>query len=216
MIKRLIFDLDNTLIDWKDEYWNAVSRSFEELGINYTDDDMRAVKRAIDIYEDGRNITYNKEKMKKTVEDELGYKLPDDFMERWSENLKTCIPEKIDNDIIETLEYLSKKYDLVILSNWLRDSQIGRLKNANLYKYFSNFYITEDIPMKPHKASFEIAIGNYEKSECIMIGDSLKTDIKGAINAGIKAIYLNKTLDEDIFTDNITTIHKVSELKKIL
>lgn len=216
MIKRLIFDLDNTLIDWKDEYWNAVSRSFEELEINYTDDDMRAVKRAIDIYEDGRNITYNKEKMKKTVEAELGYKLPDDFMERWSENLKTCIPEKIDNDIIETLEYLSKKYDLVILSNWLRDSQIGRLKNANLYKYFSNFYITEDIPMKPHKESFEIAIGNYEKSECIMIGDSLKTDIKGAINAGIKAIYLNKTLDEDIFTDNITTIHKVSELKKIL
>ena len=114
------------------------------------------------------------------------------------------------------IEYLSKKYNLAILSNWLRDSQIGRLKNANLYKYFSDFYITEDIPMKPNKESFEIAIGNYAKDECIMIGDSLKTDIKGAVNAGIKAIYLNKTSEEDINTENITTIHKLSELRKIL
>lgn len=216
MIKRLIFDLDNTLIDWKEEYWGAVEKSFEDLGLEYTSKDMDAVKRAIDIYEDGRNITYNKEKMQKTVEDELGYKLPDNFMERWSENLKTCVPDKIDSSIVETLEYLSKKYNLAILSNWLRDSQIGRLKNANLYKYFSDFYITEDIPMKPNKESFEIAIGNYAKDECIMIGDSLKTDIKGAVNAGIKAIYLNKTLNEDISTEHITTIHKLSELMKIL
>ena len=193
-----------------------ISSVREDLRLEYTSKDMDAVKRAIDIYEDGRNITYNKEKMQKTVEDELGYKLPDNFMERWSENLKTCIPDKIDSSIIETLEYLSKKYNLAILSNWLRDSQIGRLKNANLYKYFSDFYITEDIPMKPNKESFEIAIGNYAKDECIMIGDSLKTDIKGAVNAGIKAIYLNKTSEEDINTENITTIHKLSELRKIL
>ena len=72
MIKRLIFDLDNTLIDWKEEYWGAVEKSFEDLRLEYTSKDMDAVKRAIDIYEDGRNITYNIEKMQKTVEDELG------------------------------------------------------------------------------------------------------------------------------------------------
>ncbi len=68
--------------------------------------------------------------MRKIFENELGYKLPDNFLERWSENLKTCIPEKIDNDIIETLEYLSKKYDLVILSNWLTDSHKLKLKKC--------------------------------------------------------------------------------------
>ena len=68
MIKRLIFDLDNTLIDWKEEYWGAVEKSFEDLGLEYTSEDMDAVKHAIDIYEDGRNITYNKEKMQKTIE----------------------------------------------------------------------------------------------------------------------------------------------------
>ncbi len=32
------------------------------------------------------------------------------------------------------------------------------------------------------------------KNECIMIGDTaVKTDIKGAVNQGIKAIYLNET-----------------------
>ena len=49
MIKRLIFDLDNTLIDWKEEYWGAVEKSFEDLGLEYTSKDMDAVKRAIDI-----------------------------------------------------------------------------------------------------------------------------------------------------------------------
>ena len=35
MIKRIIFDLDNVLIDWKDEYDNAIQESFDEIGYEY-------------------------------------------------------------------------------------------------------------------------------------------------------------------------------------
>lgn len=37
-IKRIIFDLDNTLIDWKEEYWNAVREAFIEMNLQYNDD----------------------------------------------------------------------------------------------------------------------------------------------------------------------------------
>ena len=40
MIKRIIFDLDNTLITWKDEYWNAVNKTFERFNLQYTDKDI--------------------------------------------------------------------------------------------------------------------------------------------------------------------------------
>ena len=44
MIKRIIFDLDNTLITWKEEYWNAVNRTFEKLDLKYTDEDIEKIK----------------------------------------------------------------------------------------------------------------------------------------------------------------------------
>lgn len=56
-IKRIIFDLDNTLIDWKEEYWNSVREAFIEMNLQYNDDTLKKVKRAVDMYEDGIRIT---------------------------------------------------------------------------------------------------------------------------------------------------------------
>ena len=39
--------------------------------------------------------------------------------------------------------------------------------------------------MKPDLKSFELAIGDTNKEDCIMIGDSIKSDKVGAENAGI-------------------------------
>lgn len=216
-IKRLIFDIDDTLIDWKDEYWKSLNKTFEELKLKYSEIDIEKVKKAIDIYEDGRNETYNKEKMQNTIEDELGYKLPENFMDVWMKYLGKCVPEKINDDIFKTLEYLKNKYELVILSNWLEKSQMLRLKNAKLDKYFKEFYITEKIKMKPSKESFNKAKGDRKEIECVMIGDNLKTDIKGAINAGMQAIYLNKKKNiNEIENENIAEIFKISDLMEIL
>ena len=216
-IKRIIFDIDDTLIDWKEEYWNSINKTFEELNIEYSKKDIEKVKKAIDIYEDGRNETYNKEKMQKTIEDELEYKLPEDFMEVWMNYLGKCVPEKIDENIFKTLEYLQEKYELVVLSNWLERSQMLRLKNAKLDKYFKEFYITEGIKMKPSKESFNIAKGDRIETECVMVGDNLKSDIKGAINAGMQAIYLNKKNNLIKMEDKkVSEILKISDLMEIL
>lgn len=216
-IKRLIFDLDNTLIDWKEEYWNAVREAFIEMNLQYNDDTLKKVKRAVDLYEDGIQMTYNKQLMQETIENELGYKLPEGFIDVWLKYLGKCVPERINETEIATLEYLKSKYDLVILSNWFATSQIERLKNAGLYKFFSNTYMPEDFPMKPNKEAFEMAKGEYNKSECIMIGDNFEVDIKGAIEASMKTIYVNKNNKKnEINNDIIVTINNISELKQVL
>ena len=216
-IKRIIFDLDNTLIEWKEEYWNSINKTFEELNLPYADCTISKVKHAVDVYEDGRMETYNKELMQKTIENELGYKLPKEFMNIWLKYLGKCVPEKIDEKETETLGYLKNKYDLVILSNWFAFSQNERLKNAGLYKFFTSTYMTEGFPMKPNKEAFEIAKGEFELPECIMVGDNYRVDIQGAIKAGIKAIYINKSnkpIEKN--SEIIATIKNLTELKKIL
>ena len=41
MIKRIIFDLDNTLIEWKDEYWDGVEEALKSENIKYTKKDIK-------------------------------------------------------------------------------------------------------------------------------------------------------------------------------
>lgn len=215
-IKRIIFDLDNTLIEWKEEYWNSINKTFEELNLPYADCTISKVKHAVDVYEDGRMETYNKELMHKTIEHELGYELPKEFMDVWLKHLGNCVPEKIDEAEIETLEYLKNKYDLVILSNWFEFSQNERLKNAGLYKFFTSTYMTEGFPMKPNKEAFEIAKGEFELPECIMVGDNYRVDIQGAIEAGMKGILISKNKNIKLNSKLIAIIDDISELEKIL
>lgn len=213
LIKRIVFDLDNTLIDWKEEYWNAINNTFTELKLKYTENDVEKIKQSIDVYENEQNYTYNKEAMKHTMEKALGYKLPDNFIDIWQNQLSSCVPDKIDKSIIQTLTYLRTKYDLAILSNWLKESQINRLKKTGLYYLFTDIYITEGIPMKPNKKAFEIAKGRFKEKECVMVGDNFKVDIEGAINAGMRAIYLNRAKEKTEYTN---TIYNISELMQIL
>jgi len=74
--------------------------------------------------------------------------------------------------------------DIVILTSWFSGTQIPRLKRTGLYDYVDQIVAGEDA-MKPDLESFELAIGDTNKEDCIMIGDSIKSDKIGAQNAGI-------------------------------
>lgn len=216
-IKRIIFDLDNTLIDWKEEYWNTVKETFMELHLQCNDETVNRVKCAVDMYEDGIRMTYNKQLMQEAIEKELGYMLPQEFINIWLKYLGECVPEKVDESLIKTLEYLKNKYELVVLSNWFKSSQDARLKKAGLYKFFTATYMTESFPMKPNKEAFEIAKGKYKENECVMVGDNFEVDIKGAIAVGMNAIYLNKN-DKSIEQNShvMATIHNIQGLKQVI
>ena len=116
--------------------------------------------------------------------------------------------------IVNSINNLQSKYELVVLTNWFEYQQKQRLKNANLYKYFKKVYGTETVKIKPNKEAFELARGNVLPNECVMIGDNFEIDIKGAINAGLEAIFYNrKNID---VSKKYKSIYKFEELKEIL
>lgn len=213
MIKRIIFDVDGTLIPWKDEYDEITfSKTLEEFKIKYDKNLLGKFSKAINNYEKVNN-TYSREQMIKQINKQTNQNLKTDFLECWFENiLKYATPEKIDTKIISTLEYLSKKYELVILSNWFEKPQKERIEKCGIYKYFKEIYISEKFKNKPNEEAFRKAINMNKPEECIMVGDSLKSDIIPASKIGIRTIWLC----EDSNEKNINSIKELCELKEIL
>ena len=207
MIKKLIFDLDNTLIMWKDEYIDALRDTLKKYNNN---EDPNYINDLIDSYENYYD-KYDKEKMLEHINNNIKEKLNMDFMNDFLESIGYMSAP--DDDVIDTLDYLSKKYELVVLTNWFRNPQINRLKAAKIDRYFSEIYGGEDF-IKPNKEAFVKAAGNTKLEECIMIGDSYNLDVMGAYNAGIKPIFMNPKHKEN--KNNFDEIEKLSDLKDIL
>lgn len=198
MIKRLIFDIDNTLLKWEDKYYDySLGNTFKELGLNFDRSIIKPFDEVVDTYENYYDI-YDKDKFLNFLNSKLDFKLPKEFINIWIKYLGDCY-EKPSKELIDTLEYLKSKYDLIILSNWFTESQEKRLKNMGIDKYFSRQIYTDILKNKPNKETFLEAIKPYNVDECIMIGDSKEKDIKGAESIGMKAILIDdKTKVEDL------------------
>lgn len=117
----------------------------------------------------------------------------------------------VSDGVKDTLDYLSKKYELVTLSNWFTFSQEVRLKKAGIYKYFTKVYGTDIVPMKPKKDAFMSVMGNKKFDECLMIGDNFNMDIKVPYEMGMNVYYLSKGIDS-----RYPSIDKLEELKEML
>lgn len=95
---------------------------------------------------------------------------------------------------LETLEYLSAKYNLTIITNGFEEIQHVKLGAGKVEHFFDHIVTSQKAGhRKPSKEIFEYArqINNIDFHETIMIGDNLVTDIGGARNAGIDTIYFN-------------------------
>ena len=190
MIKRVIFDIDNTLIPWKNEYYNEIFEVLKELNTECSNEEFNKIKKAFGEYEKVY-YSFNKENMINYINEYTGKKYPKEFMDKIIEKWAKCAPEKIEDSILVTLEELSKKYEMVCLTDWFKNQQIKRLEKTNILKYFQEIYAAENTKRKPFKEAFMQAIGKNKPEECIMIGDSFERDIEGALRSGLQAIYYN-------------------------
>ena len=84
---------------------------------------------------------------------------------------------------------------LGIISNGARDQQIGKLKRAGLFRYFSVLVFAEDVGLgKPHHSIFIEACNQAgeDPAQCIHVGDDIAADVMGSHALGIKAVWLDR------------------------
>ena len=208
MIKKVIFDLDNTIMPFPKDFNIGIKEVLKKHNLEI---DPVLIYKIVGTYESSGNYTYyNKEEMLKLINKSLDLKLDMIFIDDFFEMYDKLITE-ISKDTIETLEYLKDKYELYILTNWFTDTQESRLKEAGILKYFDKVYGTDIIPMKPRRECFMSVIGDLKPEECVMIGDNLEVDIKVPYEMGMQVFHLNK-----FGTSKYPTIRTIKELKERL
>ena len=105
-----------------------------------------------------------------------------------------------------------------IITNGFDDIQDTKLNSSNLRGYFDKIFTSEAVGhKKPNKEMFNKAVEmiGVDKKSCLMIGDNLETDIKGALNADLDVIFFNPdNLEHDLPVTY--EIRKLLDLKSIL
>jgi len=207
-MKAIIFDVDNTLIDWKDEYLFALKKLLLEIYPDITVEKIREIDNVIDTSESYLK-ELNKEVFLQEIIKRCNIKLPEDFLDKLIIYQGECYCE--DKELVDTIKYLSQKYDLYVISNWFTETQVKRLENIGIAKYFKKIIGGDQNYFKPDKRCFECILKMYNPDECMYIGDKLEIDIIPALEVGMNAIWKTKQK-----SDKYKTIENIYELKNIL
>ncbi len=186
--KKYIFDLDYTLLipDWskEDDYFRRT------IPIEEQEEFFKQKQGILNAYE----LIYPKYDFK-TLSDYFrihGFTVSENVIKGWMIYNGETITDEIVDGVIELFEYLKAcKKEIVLLTSWFSGTQIPRLKRTGLFGYFDKIVAGEDA-MKPDLESFELAIGETPKTDCLMVGDSIKSDRAGAHNAGIDCYIVDK------------------------
>ncbi len=87
------------------------------------------------------------------------------------------------------------RYRLFLASNGTASVQHGRLTSARLYPYFERVFVSQEIGFnKPAPEYFQRCfeqIPGFDPASCLMVGDSLTSDILGGLRAGIRTCWVN-------------------------
>ena len=143
---------------------------------------------------------------------EFGVKAPPFVIEKligmWNKNRLLAQPFP---DTISTLEDLSKDYKLVILSNTDGFSVPSVLEKFHIEKHFSYVYLSfKEGMLKMDPESFRKIFTELSVTaeDCVMIGDSLESDMKGAELAGVRGILLDRRGTRD-YPEKISSLSEI-------
>lgn len=224
MYEFILFDLDNTLLDFDLAEENSLKKVFSKYGIEYNLKNL----------EDYRNINVSmwakleKGEMKK--EDVLTKRF-DNFFELHGKKIDSNEVEdyfrtslntnsQLIEGAVEILKELKKRgKKLYTASNGVYKTQLNRMIESNIYDFFDKHFISEQVGYeKPNELFFKYCFENIEnakKEKMLMIGDRIESDILGAKNFGIDSCHYNrKNISKN---ENATyTVYKLDELLKII
>ena len=199
MIEFLFLDLDDTILDFHKAERIAIAKTIRDFGVEPTEEvlhryhiinkwhweqlELGKLTRA-EVLENRFVVLFN----------ELGVTVDATACARtYEKNLSQghwFLP-----GAEEAVDALSKKYRLFLASNGTASVQKGRMTSANLYRFFETVFVSQEIGHnKPSKAYFDACfaqIPDFDISKAMIVGDSLSSDIKGGINAGMKTVWVN-------------------------
>lgn len=193
-ITTILWDVDGTLLDFPYSQRYAITKSFQSVGREVTDEMINRFSQINDDYWKrlelgevtkselltGRFITLFEEYGVKGVD-------LDDFCMEFQSALGSVYLHM--DDSLTLCTSLKDRFRQYVVTNGVASTQRQKLKLSGLGDVMEDIFISEEIGYpKPHREFFDKCmqqISEKNKKRILIVGDSISSDIKGGIGAGI-------------------------------
>ena len=217
----LLFDADNTLLDFDENERTSLTDTFRVFGIPFDEDTIR-------LYH-GINLMYWKMLSEKKIsKEELLIKRFATLFERIGVDADPVATEnhyrtllgkgcQVVPGALEVCRKLRNDYRLYVITNGVASTQHSRLEGSGVAALMDGIFLSEKLGIeKPNAGFFEkvfAAISPADLSEIMIVGDSLTSDIRGGMNAGIRTCWYNP--EKKPLPDAYTADLIISDLREL-
>ncbi|MGD1841740.1 MAG: YjjG family noncanonical pyrimidine nucleotidase [Thermonemataceae bacterium] len=222
--QHIIFDLDHTLWDFNKSATETLLELFTEYGLAHFDvTPTQFVETYLQVNgELWKRYNYGEISQQMLREIRFGQvfermglskvQVPSQISQQYSERCPAkpyLIPHAL-----AILQYLQPRYPLHIITNGFSDIQQVKLRESGILHFFEEVVTSCDAACKkPDKRIFEYLLEKLaaDPVDCLMIGDNLATDIRGATNIAMEAVYFNPSRE----VHEETTAYEISCLSEL-
>ena len=195
MIRAVLWDIDGTVLDFLAAERAAIRRCFEIYGLGECTDEMLADYSKINV-----RWWQALERGEKTKPEILVGRFTEFFRKY---GLDTAVAPAFNEEYqirlgdtvifmpgaLETIRALQGRVIQCAVTNGTKKAQQRKLRRSGLDRLLDHVFISEDVGYeKPDPRFFEAvfaALGDVPRRETLIVGDSLTSDIRGGVNAGI-------------------------------
>ena len=195
--KAILFDNDDTLMDFQAGNRNAVNRLMDELGYFHPDryEQYQAVNRELWAALERGEIAQSELRLRRFMRLYDLFPIPGDPRAA-SDRFVTLLGEQsiLLPHAEEVVREIASRLPVIIVTNGMTVIQKNRLAKSPLKNLIRGMVISEELGVsKPRPEIFWQALRplSVAPEDALMIGDGLSSDIRGANNAGIAACWLN-------------------------
>lgn len=218
----ILWDVDGTLLDFEYSQRASLAKCFQTIGKEITEEIQELYDRINDSYWkrlelgdvtkaqllNGRFVTLF-EKLGITDVDVEAFRL------EYQDGLSNIYAYTDDSlNICKALQGKVKQY---VVTNGVTAIQMRKLTLSGLIDVMDGLFISEQIGVpKPHKDFFDHCLAQVEekdKSKILLVGDSLSSDIKGGIGAGIPTCWYRK--EGTVNSSGLCPDYEISDLHQV-
>lgn len=223
MLKVLLWDVDGTLLNFREAEKIGIRNGFARLGLGECTDEMLADYSAVnrrhwEMLERGE-LTKAQVLEGRFLEFFTKYGIRTDCIAEFNRGYQIDLGETIcfQDGTVEVLTALAPVVKQYAVTNGTKIAQAKKLEKSGLNKILDGAFISEDVGAeKPSAAFFEAVwktIGEYAPDEVMIVGDSLTSDMRGGSNAGIRTCWycpIGAPAPEEIRID-----YKIQSLREV-